>query len=187
MARTLVRAYLGYPGSGKTYSMATMAEEWRAVNPERPIFSTFELRLPNVYSVDPPGDDWGPVVKLVDCEHGLLLLDEAALIYDSRASMRIPLELMQKVTQIRKYGLELWWSTQFLEYVDKRLRLLTFESYHMENLAWLRLPWFWAGIHIGLKGRLAGYRLIRRSGGRDRLYDCMKVISSAGFLTAHRA
>jgi len=184
--RALVRAFLGQPGSGKTYAMSVMAAEWRRRNPGRPIFSTYELRLPWVASVDPPGDTWGPVVPLVEARGGLLLIDEAAQLLDSRMFGKTPTVLLHKLMQVRKHGLECWWATQHLEYVDKRLRLLTFESYHCGSLA--NMPWplprgFLVTIRDGLRGRMCGFRYVRRSGKRDALYDTMQAVSLASYLS----
>jgi len=165
--------------------MAVAAAEWRQQNPGRPIFSTFELRVDDVFSVDPPGDDWGPLARLVDAEDGLLLLDEAALLFESRAFNKVPIELLQRLTQVRKHRLECWWSSQHLEFVDKRLRLLTFESYHCGSLANAPRPLprgFFVTIREGLKGRNCGMRYVRRSAKRDALYDTMAVVSAARYL-----
>ena len=185
MGRAIVRAFLGQPGSGKTYAMSAMAAEWRRQHPERPIFSTYELRLDNVWSLDPPGDTWGPVVGLMEAEQGLLLIDEAGLLFDSRQYARVPGELSRRLMQVRKLGLELWWASQHLEYVDRRLRLLTLESYHCGSLAYLPRPFprgFLITIREGLKGRSWGMRFLRRSSKRDGLYDTDKLISTAEYL-----
>ena len=183
--RALVRAFLGQPGSGKTYAMSVMAAEWRRRNPGKPIFSTYELRLPWVASVDPPGDTWGPVVSLVDARDGLLLLDEAAQVLDSRMFGRTPTVLLHKLMQVRKHNLECWWATQHLEYVDKRLRLLTFESLHCGSLANVPIPLFrgfLVTVRSGLKGKVCGFRYLRRTRKRDALYDTMGTVSLATYL-----
>ena len=181
--RTLVRAFLGQPGSGKTYAMSVMAAEWRRANPTRPIYSTYELRLPWVVSVDPPGDTWGPVVPLVEARQGLLLVDEAAQLFDSRLFGRTPAQLLHKLMQVRKHGLECWWASQHMEYVDKRLRLLTTESYHCGSFAAVPVfGGFLLTIRSGIMGRWQGFRYLRRSRKRDGLYDSWQAVSLASYL-----
>jgi len=180
--RSLVRGFLGAPGSGKTYLMSVMASEWRRHNPELPIFSTYELRLPGVYSVDPPGDSWGRVVNILDAHDGLLLLDEVALQLDSRLYQKTPIDLLHKLMQCRKYRLELWWSTQYIEYVDKRLRLLTMETYYVGSFANLPVVGgFFATVRNRVHGSMCGWRYIRRTSGRDNLYDSWGVVRRAGY------
>jgi hypothetical protein len=143
------------------------------------------LRLPWVASVDPPGDTWGPVVPLLSARDGLLLIDEAAQILDSRMFGRTPTQLLHKLMQVRKYNLECWWATQHLEYVDKRLRLLTFESYHCGSLANVPLPFFrgfLVTVKSGLTGKMCGFRFVRRTRRRDALYDTMGMVSLASYL-----
>lgn len=157
-----------------------MAAEWAGHNPGRPIFSTYELNLPNVVLLNPPFDDGLPIL---DASHGLMLIDEAALTFDSRMYQSTPIEMLHKLMQVRKYGLEVWWSTQHLEYVDKRLRLITFESYHCGSFAGLPImPGFFATVRQGTKGGMQRVRIVRRTKARDALYDTHEIVNRAAYM-----
>jgi hypothetical protein len=187
VADARVRGYLGQPGSGKTYSMSVMAVEWAHRHPGLPIYSTYQLNLPAklenpVYSLDPPGDDWAPVVSIMDAHHGLVLMDEAGHFFDSRAYGKTPLEFTRRLQQVRKWGIELWWTTQHSNFIDNRLRKLTLETYHCGSMA--RLPFvggFLLTIRSGMAGSLIGFRYIRRSKERDSYYDTFYVVSAAQY------
>jgi hypothetical protein len=184
----LVRAFLGQPGSGKTYVMSALAYEWaRRHDPNDgwAIFSTYELQLPfeyPIWSLDPPGDDWGPVISVLEAERGLLLIDEAGQFFNSRLFGKTPAKLLQRLMQVRKHRLELWWASQHLEYVDKQLRLLTFESFHCGSLARSPVfPGFFVTTRNGLTSKAMGLRYLIRTKLRDGLYDTMKTIQGADY------
>ena len=122
---------------------------------------------------------------MVEARNGLLLLDEAAQILDSRMFGKTPTQLLHKLMQVRKHGLECWWATQHLEYVDKRLRLLTFESVHCGSFANIPIPLFrgfLVTVRSGLGGKMCGFRFVRRTRRRDALYDTMGLVSLATYL-----
>jgi len=185
---SMVRAFLGQPGSGKTYMMSGLAEEWARRNPGRTVFTTYDLMWPDDgrarAQLQPVWPPYEGMPSIVEARDGLLLIDEAALTFDSRMFQSTPIELLHKLMQIRKYKLELWWSTQHLEYVDKRLRLLTFESFHCGSAA--RLPWpfacFFATVRHGVHGRFQTGRVFRRSPFRDRLYDTNEIVARAAYM-----
>jgi hypothetical protein len=169
-----------------------MAAEWQRAHRGKRIFSDFPLELENVWSIDPPGDVFGEgVVSLADVEDGLLLIDEAHILFNARLFGKTPANLLRKLTQHRKYGLELWWSSQQASQVDKMLRELTTESYHPGSLARLPkiapLPFLWPGffvtIRAGLKGKSMGTRYVRRTVARDSLYETMRRVGTPDYLT----
>jgi len=184
MARgAIVRAYLGQPGSGKTYMMSAMADEWRAAHPEGRLFSTYELKVDGCELTSPPHDGGVPITE---CRDGLLLIDEAALMFDSRLFQSVPTDLLHMLMQHRKYRLDLWWSTQHLEYVDKRLRLITREAFRCGSFAQVPLVGgFFARIQNGVGGSSGGggFRFMRRSGKRDALYDTYEIVQRAAYLS----
>jgi hypothetical protein len=182
--RSIVRAFLGPPGSGKTYLMATRAAEWRRANPRKPIFSTFELRLPGVFPLDPPGDIFGRYapVPLLEASNGLVIIDEAALLFDSRMYQKTPMAMLHRLMQYRKLGIELWWSTQFPEYVDKRLKLLTVESLSLQSFNRVPLlPFFVAIKHERVGGPWMGLDLCFRTPFRDSIYDTRGMVGRANY------
>jgi len=112
-----------------------------------------------------------------------LLIDEAALTFDSRMYQATPIDLLHKLMQLRKYKLECWWSTQHMEYVDKRLRLITFESYHCGSFAGLPImPGFFITRRNGVKGGMQAFRIYRRTKARDNLYDTYEVVQKASYM-----
>lgn len=138
--------------------------------------------MSGVRSVDPPGDTFAEVVPLLEARGGLLLLDEVALLLDARMYGKTPMDLLHKLMQFRKYELELWWSTQHLEYVDKRLRLLTFESYNIFPAPSLPVvPGFMVQVRESLRGQKMGWHYVRRTRERDELYDTLRTVKRAGY------
>lgn len=181
MASRIV-GYFGLPGAGKTYAMTAAAIDWRRAHPDKPIYSTYEIRLPNVWALDPPGDPWGPTVPLLEAHDGLVLLDEVALILNARLYQKTPMRFLQMLMQHRKHRLEVWYTTQFPSYADSILRLLTVESYHMESFGRVPLlPFFWGSVHAGVAGKRTGFFWVLRTPLRDSVYDTEAVQGRAAY------
>lgn len=165
----MIRGYFGLPGSGKTYSMTRdAAVECRG----RRVYSNYHLEVPGASEVvylSRPQD-------LVRCHDGLVLLDEAGLWLPSFIWKRIPEELLWKLAQVRKCGLDLWYSAQSPARVVKVLRELTFESVYCEK--WFRV--FLCRVRAGIDGALVSWRVLPLSIAVARRYDTKELVAPIG-------
>jgi len=133
-----VTAYDGLPGSGKTYSLAEIGCE--AIDRGREVFSNdgFSLAGSKIYG------GWEEFVSVWvyarSCvERGkqgpVVLLDEAPTYFNARRWQEFPDVLLYELTQIRKNGAELHWSTVDWMMTDVTLRRLTFWTWECRALA----------------------------------------------------
>jgi hypothetical protein len=88
--------------------------------------------------------DWPDLVGLEDA---LVLLDELNLWMPSRVWARMPGQLLWKWAQVRKHGLDIWYTSQHIKRVDKVVRELTFSSCQMSS--YVMLGFFLAKWYIG--------------------------------------
>lgn len=109
----MIVGYMGRPGSGKTYCMTSDAT--RHILRGRAVFANYHLRGTTFFTPD----------QLLDLPPGLVLLDEAHMIFSARNAIRLPPSLLMKMSQTRKSGWDLWWSAQHEKRVDSVLRDVT--------------------------------------------------------------
>jgi hypothetical protein len=113
-----VRCYEGRFGSGKTYSM--VADLLMAKRSGRAVFSNI-----------PSAAWWTTFVpswqELIDCEDGILAVDEAGSWFNSRETRNMRPEELHFFVQLRHRGLELWYVAQKLNMVDINIRRITGE------------------------------------------------------------
>jgi len=143
-----VRAYVGMPGSGKTYALAEAGV--RALRRGRPVWvnAGFDLEGANKFS---------SFEEFCNIQEGLVLWDELPIYVNARKWQEFPDGLLYKYTQIRKDQVELRYSAMAEEMVDATVRRVTY---------WYTNCW-----HVG--GRLLGRETLppqsfRRAGRRGR-------------------
>ncbi len=125
----MISGYIGRPGSGKTYTLTELV--LRAANSGRDVFTNYPVVHPNVWQFGPR--------QLLDLPPGLVVIDEAHLWFASRQSLRLPISWLQGMSQTRKKGWDLLWSTQHESRVDRVIRDVT-------SWMWLCTAWFnWGG------------------------------------------
>lgn len=124
----MIRGFIGRPGAGKTYAMTHLAS--RHLLRGRPVFANFHLRGAYYYTPD----------QILDLPPGLVLMDEAHLIFGARNALRLPPSLLMKMSQTRKSGWDLWYSTQHERRVDTVVKDVT-------NVMTMVTPWFSKGGH----------------------------------------
>lgn len=107
-----IEGYIGPPGSGKTYSMTKRVLEEKRKFPDRPIFANYPIRGAVYFEVD----DW------IHLPPGLIVIDEAHLLFSARAALRLPGEWLATLSQTRKRGWDIIFSTQHEKRVDSVLR-----------------------------------------------------------------
>ncbi|MCA1726981.1 MAG: hypothetical protein LC722_04840 [Actinobacteria bacterium] len=144
-----VTAYVGMPGSGKTYGLAQQAD--RALRRGSIVYSNagFEVVGSRVLH------DWQDFAELVQesedgcrklaavypsrsdvCEHGypwlevVVVWDELPLYFNARRWTDFPDGMLYQLTQVRKVGIRLYYSAIHEEMVDVTLRRLTFWFWH---------------------------------------------------------
>ena len=126
-----VEGYIGLPGSGKTYGMTRRGVQAMAAG--RTVFSNYGVKGTHVLGA---WDHANPDPKLSNppCECGscfvsisdaMILIDEVNLWAPSRYWANLPLALLHRWAQVRKYGIQVIWSAQHEARVDKALREVT--------------------------------------------------------------
>jgi len=114
-----VEAFVGYQGDGKTYTLAEIG--LAAIAEGRQVATNFFLQG-ETRSVP----EWIDVLR-IGLEDGawLVLLDEMGQLAPARGWAKFPPAFMLLVTQTRKLGLDLYYSCQNLDQVDKYVRDVT--------------------------------------------------------------
>jgi len=135
--------YTGLPGSGKTVKLAKKASDllWRnfrwyqKTGIKRRILTNIELN-PEVLALYPPGfvETWQEPEELVKFRHVDILWDEIATHLDSTQWQNVPLELKRWLQQHRKFGIDLFCTTQDFGMVDISVRRLTSELYKLTKI-----------------------------------------------------
>lgn len=134
----------GLPGAGKTYLAARTMLRMRARDPDRFIVSNTPLYLPG--TPVPVIDTIDEAFDLEGCE---LLLDEVHLWLDAREWQRHTGRYSQFVSQLRKRDINLWFTSQSIESVDKLLRDRVFITHYCESFQ--KLGFFWQTAYFGAK------------------------------------
>jgi hypothetical protein len=151
-----VTAFVGMPGSGKTYGLVRVAK--RAMEQGRAVYTNqgFDVKGARTYRsfeemlLIPPGS--------------VILLDEAPVYFNARRWQEFPDGLLYRLTQIRKDGLEFYYSAIHEEMVDATLRRLTFWFWHCRAISGRLLYW-----------TLWSPELFRRSKERPRKRELIRV------------
>lgn len=163
----MIKGFFGLPGQGKTYSMVhDILKEAQG----RTVFSNFHLEVPTakkvIYLQRPQ--------ELINCENGIVLIDEAGLWMPSFIWKLIPVEVIWQLAQVRKCSLDLWYSAQNPARVVKVLREITYESCYM--VSWFK-KFFVMTVQSGIADGKIVTRFIpfKKSVG-DR-YDTMEKVS----------
>lgn len=122
-----VTAYVGLPGSGKSYGLVQRAyREFQKDNP-RPVFVNAGFNVRGAYSFR----SFDEFLEIPD--GAIVLWDELPLYVSSRRWQDFPDGLLYRLTQIRKDGLELHYSTIDWGMVDKNVRNITFWVWECEQ------------------------------------------------------
>ncbi len=122
-----VTCFVGYPGSGKTYSMVEIA--CKALASGWNVWANFTII---------PLPEWtGEFYRYRDIEElivvpdgTVVLLDEAQNMFNARTWQDFPAGFLYRLSQVRKDGIEFYYSSQHEEYVDVTLRRVTENFYH---------------------------------------------------------
>jgi hypothetical protein len=117
-----VTAFVGMPGSGKTYSLAQIGLKAMSQGKRVVCNAGFDLRGAEVLSTF---DDFaaleGPVT---------VVWDELPLYFNARKWSEFPDSMLYKFTQIRKDGIQLYYSAIHEQMIDVNIRRITFWFWH---------------------------------------------------------
>lgn len=146
-----IHAICGLPGAGKTAFMTLCAIRWRKRDLNIPICSNYPLYLPGkpvVYV-----DTFQDAMKVRDCQ---LLLDELHVWLGSRDWKEHGKELSEWVSQLRKAHVDLWYTTQDMQSVDRMIRERTLNSYWVTS--YRKLGFFAVEEFLGISNTKKGAR-----------------------------
>ena len=125
-----VRAYIGFPGSGKSYGMVEDAYE--LYKKGYYIFSADYVAFAEKLDLKRlSGFEW---LLAFDERGAVLLLDELGLLLFSRNFARNDEALLKVFVLHRKRGIHLFYSAQYLDQVDKVVREVTNERVYCVNI-----------------------------------------------------
>lgn len=115
----MIAGFIGKMGSGKTLSM--VRETLKYYYEGYKIYSNFNLNIPYEKL------DFDTLFKMAENQESLnnvvILLDEVHILLDSRSGMKKSSKVVSFwLNQTRKMGVKLFYTTQHLHQVDKRLR-----------------------------------------------------------------
>lgn len=114
--------FTGLRGSGKTLLVTEMA--LKAIKEGRSVFSNYSIV---------GARKWRNLAEILNIRHNpereiyepIIVVDEINLIMPSRQWKSFPMELAMYWAQSRKFGVDLWWTSQSLRRVDTIIREIT--------------------------------------------------------------
>lgn len=127
-----VEGFIGLPGSGKTYALSVRG--LKALKAGRRVFSNYDLRgtMPldvwdhaNIGNTKDPGPACECGSCFVSISDAVVLVDEINLWAPSRLWNALPIGLLHRWAQVRKYRTQILWSAQHEDRVDKVIREVT--------------------------------------------------------------
>lgn len=169
----MIRGYFGLPGSGKTYSMTRDAcNEVKG----RIVYANYDVEIPGaekIIKLNRPEE-------LINIRDGLCLVDEAGLWMPSFIWKRIPEQLIWQLAQVRKLGLDLFYTAQDPMRVVKVLREITFESIVTEKFFKVFIQKVYSGVpKLGQSKKLCTRMLMLNSSITDK-YDTFERVEVIG-------
>jgi len=183
----MIEAYVGVPGSGKSYMLVKRGLE--ALARGRKVYANFGFVRENVYhylrkrhnishreavlladSIQEIRDYKG----LLDVYDGLLLFDEAHMWFNSREHRLFPTEVLGFWSQHRKVGVDVLLATQRYGSVDTMIRDL------VAHVWWARPAPFWLKLLLWPRHR-GRYPVIRYTHIMDDSFGLMQKTSSSVF------
>jgi hypothetical protein len=131
-----VTAFVGMPGSGKTYGLAQVAD--RALRRGETVFSNEGFDVEGTECLR----DWHDFAEVRG--PAVIVWDELPLYFNSRRWQEFPDGFLYRLTQVRKDGLQLYYSAIHEEMIDVNLRRMTFWYWHCRAITqrWLRRSMF---------------------------------------------
>jgi hypothetical protein len=113
-----IQCWCGVPGSGKTYELARWGLEQLAAG--RQVYCSYGFDLPGAHTFH----DIDEFVSIPD--GAAICVDEAPIWFDARAWAHMDRRVLVRLTQIRKFGIDLRYTAIEPTMVELRLRQITF-------------------------------------------------------------
>lgn len=107
----MVEGFTGLPGAGKTYFLTKLGVE--AMKKNRPVFANYKIE---------GAERFFKLEEVFNVRKGVILVDEINLVCPSRFWNKFPPELAYFWSQTRKMELDIYWSSQHIDRVDKIIR-----------------------------------------------------------------
>lgn len=131
----MIAGFIGKMGSGKTLSMVRETLKYHSKGYK--IYSNFHLEIPYEQL------DFQKLFHMAENQESLndvvILLDEVHILLDSRGSMKKENKVVSFwLNQTRKMGVKLYYTTQHLHQIDKRLRSGTDFFIFCEGIKYLK-------------------------------------------------
>jgi len=138
----MIKIFTGLPGAGKSYKMAQTillalnrnAKWYEKTGTVRKVFSnlrlspTIEEKFPNFIEY------WWDPSQLVALRDVDVFWDEIATHLDSTQWQNMSLEIKRWLQQHRKFGIEVYGTTQDFAMIDKSMRRLTSDLFHISKI-----------------------------------------------------
>lgn len=162
----MIYAFTGKTGSGKTFNMVRHAyKRWRSGTDiysntildferhgqisffEKAFWKLMPDTLKNKLG-HPTGPERGRITyfedisEILEAKNGLILFDEAQVLFSARNWENLPYEFSYKLQQHRKHRLDLFCTTQNMGTIDINYRRLVQKWFHHEVVAQIGAVWF---------------------------------------------
>ena len=118
----MIEAFIGLPGMGKT--LGATERVCRALKRGVDVYSNVPI-TDYLYGSERSTKIFRGLKTFLTVKNALIFMDEANILLDSRQFGRTPPEVLHKLAQSRKYGLDLIYTTQGFKHSEARLRQLT--------------------------------------------------------------
>jgi len=134
----MINIITGKPGFGKTYSLVHLAIKF--LNQGRDVYSNFYIDYSKLVKFGLLKKDhgrvlfWQKVDDLIKIKHGVILMDECQIYFNSRRWKELPEQLQYKLQQHRKHGLDIWGAVQSFKRIDTVLRELVNYCYAVRKI-----------------------------------------------------
>jgi len=146
-----IEGMFGIPGSGKSYYMVKKMVGYLRWNKDKDLYCNMDIDQARLRELTGWRGKYYQIDSLEDfviAQNGLVILDEINLWAPSRMWAKIPQAVIWKWAQVRKSGLDIYFTSQSPKRVDSVVRELVFYSYYMSSFVGLKFFFYecWLGI-----------------------------------------
>lgn len=175
----MIEGYIGRPGAGKTYSLTRRL--LKIADSGRHVYSNYSIDHPNVTLFNP--------LEFADLPPGVIALDEAHLYFPARGALKLPMSWLTLMSQTRKRGWDIFYTTQHENRLDRVIRDITNVMWLSQCYAFGETPWLFAARGYEPEYFRKPKRVVGRWYGRfDKkvaaAYDTYETIQEAEHLKA---
>lgn len=139
----MIVIFTGLPGSGKSYKLGRTAIEilyrnqkiYKKTGVLRQLFTNLQLSLEVEQEFTGQIVYWTDLRQLTPLRDCDVLIDEVATYFDARLWETLSLEMRRWLAQHRKFGIEIYGTSQDFAQVDKAFRRLTSDLVYITKIA----------------------------------------------------